>query len=149
MKTDIYKIKTDQAWNRLYNRLDNDRLLAKVDEGHHTRKYSQWIRYGAVAAVLIGVIWGTLYWVTGSDKELAQHLLTQENQGVSTLATTLEDGSVVLLAKETSLLYPKHFIADKRNGAFSSLCTLKAVPSTSILACYVSIQKGCPCFFAT
>lgn len=37
MKTDIYKIKTDQAWNRLYNRLDNDRLLAKVDEGHHTR----------------------------------------------------------------------------------------------------------------
>ena len=29
MKTDIYKIKTDQAWNRLYNRLDNDRLLAK------------------------------------------------------------------------------------------------------------------------
>ena len=114
MKTDIYKIKTDQAWNRLYNRLDNDRLLAKVDEGHHTRKYSQWIRYGAVAAVLIGVIWGTLYWVTGSDKELAQHLLTQENQGVSTLATTLEDGSVVLLAKETSLLYPKHFIADKR-----------------------------------
>ena len=75
MKTDIYKIKTDQAWNRLYNRLDNDRLLAKVDEGHHTRKYSQWIRYGAVAAVLIGVIWGTLYWVTGSDKELAQHLL--------------------------------------------------------------------------
>ena len=80
MKTDIYKIKTDQAWNRLYNRLDNDRLLAKVDEGHHTRKYSQWIRYGAVAAVLIGVIWGTLYWVTGSDKELAQHLLTQESR---------------------------------------------------------------------
>ena len=32
MKTEIYKIKTDQAWNRLYNRLDNDRLLAKVDE---------------------------------------------------------------------------------------------------------------------
>lgn len=30
------------------------------------------------------------------------------------MATTLEDGSVVLLAKETSLLYPKHFIADKR-----------------------------------
>ena len=35
MKTDIYKIKTDQAWNRLYNRLDNDRLLAKVDANIH------------------------------------------------------------------------------------------------------------------
>ena len=57
MKTEIYKIKTDQAWNRLYNRLDNDRLLAKVDEGRSIRKHSQWIRYGAVAAVLIGVVW--------------------------------------------------------------------------------------------
>ena len=114
MKTDIYKIKTDQAWNRLYNRLDNDRLLAKVDEGRSIRKHSQWIRYGAVAAVLIGVVWGALYWMTGSEREPAQNFLTQENQGISTLATTLEDGSVVLLAKETSLLYPKHFIADKR-----------------------------------
>ena len=51
MKTEIYKIKTDQAWNRLYNRLDNDRLLAKVDEGRPISKHSQWIRYGAVAAV--------------------------------------------------------------------------------------------------
>ena len=114
MKTEIYKIKTDQAWNRLYNRLDNDRLLAKVDEGCSIRKHSQWIRYGAVAAVLIGVVWGALYWMTGSEREPAQNFLTQENQGISTLATTLEDGSVVLLAKETSLLYPKHFIADKR-----------------------------------
>jgi len=114
MKTEIYKIKTDQAWNRLYNRLDNDRLLAKVDERSPIRKHSLWIRYGAVAAVLIGVVWGTLYWMTGSEREPAQNFLTQENQGISTLATTLEDGSVVLLAKETSLLYPKHFIADKR-----------------------------------
>ena len=56
MKTEIYKIKTDQAWNRLYNRLDNDRLLAKVDERSPIRKHSLWIRYGAVAAVLIGVV---------------------------------------------------------------------------------------------
>ena len=103
MKTEIYKIKTDQAWNRLYNRLDNDRLLAKVDEGRPISKHSQWIRYGAVAAVLIGVVWGALYWMTGSEREPARNFLTQENQGISTLATTLEDGSVVLLAKETSL----------------------------------------------
>ena len=114
MKTDIYKIKTDQAWNRLYNRLDNDRLLVKVDGGRPARKHSQWMRYGAVAAILIGIVWGTLYWVTDSDKEPVQSFLTQENQGVSTLAATLADGSVVLLAKETSLLYPEHFIAEKR-----------------------------------
>lgn len=43
MKTEIYKIKTDQAWNRLYNRLDNDRLLAKVDERSPIRN----IHYGS------------------------------------------------------------------------------------------------------
>lgn len=113
MKTDIYKIKTDKAWNRLYDRLDNDHLLAKVDEGHHMRKLSPWMRYGAVAAVLIGIVCGALYWVSGF-KEPIPDLLTQENQSAFTLATTLEDGSVVLLAGETSLLYPEHFIADKR-----------------------------------
>ena len=63
-----------------------------------------------------------LYWVTGSDKELAQHLLTQENQGVSTLATTLSKTvlSYFFGKKETSLLYPKHFIADKRRGSEST-----------------------------
>ena len=90
MKAEIYKIKTDQAWNRLYNRLDNDRLLAKVDERSPIRKHSLWIRYGAVAAVLIGVVWGALYWMTGSEREPAQNFLTQENQGISTLETGSE-----------------------------------------------------------
>lgn len=114
MKTDIYKIKTDKAWNRLYGRLDNDRLLVKVDEGHHTRTLSPWKRYGTVAAVLIGIVCGTaMYWAL-SSKEPVPNLLTQENLSAFTLATTLEDGSIVLLAEETSLLYPEHFIADKR-----------------------------------
>lgn len=113
MKTDIYKIKTDKAWNRLYDRLDKDHLLAKVDEAHHMRKLSPWMRHGAVAAVLIGIVCGALYWVSGF-KEPVPDLLTQENQSAFILATTLEDGSVVLLGGETSLLYPEHFVADKR-----------------------------------
>lgn len=113
MKTDIYKIKTDKAWNRLYDRLDNDHLLAKVNEDHRTRKLSPWMRYGAVAAVLIGIVCGAVYWASGF-KEPVPNLLTQENQSAFTLATTLEDGSVVLLAGETSLLYPEYFIEDKR-----------------------------------
>lgn len=37
-----------------------------------------------------------------------------ENQDIPTLVTTLEDGSVVFLAKETSIRYPEHFVSDKR-----------------------------------
>lgn len=154
MKTDIYKIKTGKAWNRLYDRLDNDHLLAKVDEGHRTRKLSPWMRYGAVAAVLIGIVCGAVYWVSGF-KEPIPNLLTQENQSAFTLATTLEDGSVVLLAGETSLLYPKHFIADKREvslegNAFFDIAKKQGQPfwinteqaKIEVLGTAFSVQSG-------
>ncbi|WP_291593938.1 FecR family protein [Bacteroides sp.] len=154
MKTDIYKIKTDKAWNRLYDRLDNDHLLAKVDEGHRTRKLSPWMRYGAVAAVLIGIVCGAVYWVSGF-KEPMSNLLTQENQSAFTLATTLEDGSVVLLAGETSLLYPEHFIADKREvslegNAFFDIAKKQGQPfwinteqaKIEVLGTAFSVQSG-------
>ena len=43
MKTDIHKIKTEQAWNRLYDRLDKDHLLV---EDHRMPKIPMWVRYG-------------------------------------------------------------------------------------------------------
>ena len=52
MKTDIHKIKTEQAWNQLYDRLDEDHLLV---EDHRKPKISIWVRYGAVAAVVVGI----------------------------------------------------------------------------------------------
>lgn len=110
MKTDIHKIKTEQAWNRLYDRLDKDHLLV---EDHRKPKIPIWVRYGAVAAVVVGFVLGTLYWEFGQREELP-NLITQKNQDVSTLVTTLEDGSVVFLAKETSIRYPEHFVSDKR-----------------------------------
>ena len=90
MKTDIHKIKTEQAWNRLYDRLDKDHLLV---EDHRMPKIPMWVRYGTVAAMVVGLVFSTLYWA---------------------LVTTLEDGSVVFLAKETSIRYPEHFVSDKR-----------------------------------
>ena len=110
MKTDIHKIKTEQAWNQLYDRLDKDHLLV---EDHRKPKISIWVRYGAVAAVVVGFVLGTLYWEFGQREELPS-LITQKNQDIPTLVTTLEDGSVVFLAKETSIRYPEHFVSDKR-----------------------------------
>ena len=42
------------------------------------------------------------------------NLVTQENREASMLVTTLEDGSVVYLAQESTLQYPEHFATDKR-----------------------------------
>lgn len=110
MKTDIHKIKTEQAWNRLYGRLDKDHLLV---EDHRMPKIPVWVRYGTVAAMVVGLVFSTLYWGFGQKEEVPD-FITQENQDVPTLVTTLEDGSVVFLAKETSIRYPEHFVSDKR-----------------------------------
>ena len=91
MKTDIHKIKTEQAWNRLYDRLDKDHLLV---EDHRMPKIPMWVRYGTVAAMVVGLVFSTLYWGFGQKEELPD-FITQENQDVPTLVTTLEDGSVV------------------------------------------------------
>ena len=83
MKTDIHKIKTEQAWNQLYDRLDKDHLLV---EDHRKPKISIWVRYGAVAAVVVGFVLGTLYWEFGQREELPS-LITQKNQDIPTLVT--------------------------------------------------------------
>ena len=41
-------------------------------------------------------------------------MLTEENREKPTLVKTLEDGSVVYLAQESTLKYPEHFAEDKR-----------------------------------
>lgn len=110
MKTDIHKIKTEQAWNRLYDRLDQDHLLV---ENRRIHTVPIWVRYGVAAAIVVSFVFGALYWGLGQKEELP-NLITQENQDVPTLVTTLEDGSVVFLAKETSIRYPEHFVSDKR-----------------------------------
>ena len=66
MKTDIHKIKTEQAWNRLYDRLDKDHLLV---EDHRMPKIPMWVRYGTVAMV-VGLVFSTLYWGFGQKEEV-------------------------------------------------------------------------------
>lgn len=107
------KRKTDQAWNRLYNRLDNDGLIPETDS--RSSLHPPLLRWGMATAAIIAlcVSFSVIYF---SDKEIqpAQTLLTHQNKEKSTLVTTLEDGSVVYLAEATSLQYPEHFTTEKR-----------------------------------
>ena len=102
--------KTDEAWKRLYARLEEDNLLTKTKRTGR-RLYLKW---GVAAAVLVGVMYCATLWVIPARDEVPQGLLTQENKEKSTLVKTLEDGSVVYLAQESTLQYPEHFATDKR-----------------------------------
>ena len=109
------RTKTDEAWERLYARLDEDNLLVGVGrEGIVRRKLL--LKWGTLAAAVIaGFVYlaSALWFVPGGEIE-SLNLVTQENRETSMLVTTLEDGSVVYLAQESTLKYPEHFATDKR-----------------------------------
>ena len=97
------KERVDQAWNKLYDRLDADGLLLSDRQNRKRLSASMLWKWGAVAA----------YRKVGEPVEV-RALIMQENTEQSTLVTTLEDGSIVYMGGETSLQYPEHFSMDKR-----------------------------------
>lgn len=108
------KTKTDEAWERLYTRFEQDNLLVQAEKSTvmHRKVYLKW---GTVAAaVIVGIICCTAWWMMPGQESEPRNLLTQENREAATLVKTLEDGSVVYLTQESTLQYPEHFDTDKR-----------------------------------
>lgn len=115
MEVDKKKTRTDEAWVRLYARFETDCLLP-ADAEHapatHRRLYLKW---GSVAAAVIaGIVCFAAWWAVPEQGGDSCSLLTEENREKPILVKTLEDGSVVYLAQESTLKYPEHFAEDKR-----------------------------------
>lgn len=104
--------KTDQAWNRLYCRLEKDGLLATGKATRHSLRRTA-IKWTAAAILLLGLYLSTNYF-NQPDPAAHRNLLTRQNMETTTLATTLEDGSIVYLAGNAAIHYPEHFQPDKR-----------------------------------
>lgn len=113
IQTERERKKTDQAWNKLYARLDNDGLISETNRQRVLRPTL--LKWGATVAatIILCVTFSVIYF---SDNEIApaDALLTQQNREKSTLVTTLEDGSIVYLAEAAMLQYPEHFATQKR-----------------------------------
>ena len=111
--------KLDKAWGHLYNRLEKEKLLdekqRKYDTGHDM------VMWLSIAALFI-MVCSVGFWIMNRDdmdQTSDAALLTLQNQEISILATTLQDGSIVLLQQDASLLFPESFDADKREITFS------------------------------
>lgn len=115
MEINRMKTKTDEAWERLYARFEADNLLADAAGGSMAVRRKLHLRWGAVAAAVIaGIVCLAAWWVMPEQGEDIRNFVTQENRELTTLVKTLEDGSVVYLAQESTLQYPEHFATDKR-----------------------------------
>lgn len=69
----------------------------------------------AAAAVALLCLLVSVTYLNRSGQDTDPNLLTRRNsETATTLVTTLEDGSVVYLAGNTSLKFPEHFSSDRR-----------------------------------
>ena len=104
-------VHTDQAWNELYSRLEQDNLIPVRGQKRLMRS----VFAGMAAAIAVLCLCGALgIWLLndwGTDERL---LSLKNGPEDNTLVTTLEDGSIIYLAQDATLSYPEHFEADKR-----------------------------------
>lgn len=104
--------KTDQAWSTLYNRLDKDGLITRSEKSRPVLRRTA-IRWVAAAVILLCTYLSIDYF-NQTEQITDRNLLTRQNMETTTLATTLEDGSIVYLAGNAAIRYPEHFQPDRR-----------------------------------
>ncbi len=109
------KDRTEQAWQRVYGRLSEDKLLTNMTVRQPYR-FDRMIWVSIAASILLICAIGL--WFVGHDMRDKRHInnmLTLQNSENSTLVTTLQDGSIVLLAQDASLTFPESFDAEQRS----------------------------------
>lgn len=98
--------RTDEAWKKLYKRLEEDALL-------NTKPAKQ--TYWRVAVLLGVVAFTALTMYVSTDKEQPLSALTSQHIEPAPMRTAvLADSSIVYLDEEASLQYPDSFDADVR-----------------------------------
>ncbi|MBC8617447.1 FecR domain-containing protein [Parabacteroides faecis] len=111
--------RTDQAWDKVYQRLEKEDLITRTGkEGLHPyseipRPSTRRLIFAGITAVAAILCFVFIYF-NPTEKEADRNLLTRQNMETTTLATTLEDGSIVYLAGNAAIHYPEHFQPDKR-----------------------------------
>lgn len=116
-----YENRTDRGWERLHHRLVEDRLIedrlaseVEMKVTDHRRNMIPMVSWSiaAVVAILFGLGVYTLYFSHNEVEKM--NYITQQNVDPYQLVETLQDGSIVYLAKASTLSYPETFAADKR-----------------------------------
>jgi len=104
------KVDIDRAWNALYSRLEQDRLLTGIK--NRTFRINTLVRVAAVAVILIGLT------ITGrlllNDSPLVTGSTVVESLDSRNRIVELQDGSRVFLNRESELVYPERFNSRKR-----------------------------------
>lgn len=118
IQTEKNRSRTDQAWEQLYTRLEQEGLLDKPTSGKQIQYRIGRMKWAAVIAVLCVSVAAAMFLGQGQTPE-SPLLTLHNNEASTTLVTTLEDGSIVYLADNSQLSYPEHFQGEKREVSLS------------------------------
>lgn len=102
--------RTDKAWEKLHARLESDGL---IEESPKEVRFAFRPAMAAWAAGLALIITASLFLIRGMGND-SQMLILANNESSSSFMATLEDGSIVYLAGNTTLSHPEHFRKSKR-----------------------------------
>ena len=102
-------VDVDKAWRTVYSRLERENLLLEEN-----KKQQNFFTFRKIAAaILLFLLSGfAVFFIQLQTKD--NTLLSRINDHHNTLVTTLQDGSIVYLSRESSLYYPEKFSANER-----------------------------------
>lgn len=104
---------TNKAWENLYARMQQDNLLDTADQQPSERRRPSVLRWSAIAATVLCLLALSVFYLL-PGRENTSLLSLQNSDGANTLVKTLDDGSTIYLARNTSLSYPAIFASDSR-----------------------------------
>lgn len=106
-----------KAWNKLHTRLLDENLIPAEPKEAKIRFATVMLRVAAVMVILAGI--GAAFYYAFNQKPGIEMLVVNTVNEQNTLIKTLDDGSVVYLAQNTELSYPKEFETGGRNVTLS------------------------------
>ncbi len=107
------KADTDQAWEKLYNKLNDNGLLQSDSQAKFaiSRNIFVFARIAALFVIVAGLTWGAFYFVGLKGPEM---ILASTGAFEKNITIDLPDGSRVTLNHNTRLKYPATFKEGKR-----------------------------------
>lgn len=107
-------VDTKRAWEKLHDRFERDNLIPQqMVTPIYRSRVAPLLKWAAVAILLIAV--GTVWVYTTSEPHVQPQMVNLSTGSESTsLVHTLADGSIIYLASNTSLVYPKEFNSKER-----------------------------------
>lgn len=104
---------TEKAWNKLHARLHNEKLIPAQITTSNKRQASYFLRAAAVIVVLAGI--AAVIYLQMNRKPAVEMVRLDTANETNTLVKTLDDGSVIYIAQNSSFSFPEKFEATSRN----------------------------------